>query len=58
MALRDELVGRMASLPKETLEAVARYLDQVTDVSTAAYGMAHTEVLTYMREGLPLHLYE
>jgi len=56
LALRDDLIRRIASLPEETLEDVARYLDHVRDVSTAAYELAHTEALTYMREGLPLHL--
>lgn len=56
MALRDELVRRIANLPEETLEDVARYLDHATDVSTAAYKMAQTKALTYLREGLPLHL--
>lgn len=56
MAVRDDLVRRIASLPEETLEDVARYLDQVADASTRAYEMARTEALTHMREGLPLHL--
>lgn len=50
MALRDELIRRITSLP------VVRYLDRVSGVSAAAYEVAHAQAVTYMREGLPLHL--
>ncbi len=56
MALRDELMQRIASLPEDTMEDVERYLDRVAGVSTAEYEAAYTRAVADMREGLLLHL--
>ncbi len=56
MALRDELMRRLASLPEDTLEDVDRYLDRVAGVSTAEYEAAYARAVAYMHEGLVLHM--
>ena len=56
MALRDELMRRIARLPEDTLEDVERYLDRVAGISTSEYEAAYPRAVAYMHEGLLLHM--
>lgn len=56
MALRDELMRGIASLPDDTLEDVVRYLDRVSGVVTAECEAAYARAVAYMRQGLSLHM--
>lgn len=56
MALRDELMRRIASLPEDTLEDVERYLDRLSGGETAEYEVAHAQAVAHMKQGLPLHM--
>ncbi len=47
---------RIASLPDDTLEDVERYLDRVAGGATAEYEAAYARAVTYMHEGLLLHM--
>ena len=56
MALRDEVIRRIAQLPDSALSDVARFLNMDINDGTDAYERAKRRALDHMHHGVPLHL--